>query len=74
MSGMENGVNTVTLRVNRFAPRAERARDRERGGSPFAQKKLSRLGIPARRRARRPRGQAVVAGLHVERASGRHGA
>ena len=28
MSGMENGVNTVTLRVNRFAPRAERARDR----------------------------------------------
>lgn len=38
MSGMENGVNTVTLRVNRFAPRAERARDRERGGSPFARK------------------------------------
>ena len=50
MSGMENGVNTVTLRVNRFAPRAERARDRERGGSPFARKAL-RLGIPARRRA-----------------------
>ena len=48
MSGMENGVNTVTLRVNRFAPRAERARDRERGGSP---EKALRLGIPARRRA-----------------------
>ena len=73
MSGMENGVNTVTLRVNRFAPRAERARDRERGGSPFARKKLSvwgfrHVGAPP------PARQAVVAGLHVERASGRHGA
>ena len=38
MSGIENGMNTVTLRVNRFAPRPERARDRERGGSPFAKK------------------------------------
>ena len=51
MSGMENGVNTVTLRVNRFAPRAERARDRERGGSYVRQKSRLRLGIPACRRA-----------------------
>ncbi|MEI2658900.1 MAG: 2Fe-2S iron-sulfur cluster-binding protein [Bifidobacterium adolescentis] len=36
MSGMENGMETVTLRVNRFTPRPERGR--ERGGSPFARK------------------------------------
>ena len=72
MSGMENGVNTVTLRVNRFAPRAERARDRERGGSPFA-RKSSPFGDSGMR-APPPARQAVVAGLHVERTSGRHGA
>lgn len=44
---------TVTLRVNRFAPRPERNRDR--GGSPFA-RKSSPFGAsseaPARRRPR----------------------
>ena len=54
MSGMENGVNTVTLRVNRFAPRAERARDRERGSSPNARKStpIAKSGLTARRRPR----------------------
>ena len=56
MSGMENGVNTVTLRVNRFAPRAERARDRERGGSPFA-RKSSPFGDSGTSARRRPRGK-----------------
>ena len=56
MSGMENGVNTVTLRVNRFAPRAERARDRERGGSPFA-RKSSPFGDSGMSARRRPRGK-----------------
>ena len=72
MSGMENGVNTVTLRVNRFAPRAERAATANVAALRSPEKTL-RLGIPARRRAAAAR-QAVVAGLHVERASGRHGA
>ena len=61
MSGMENGVNTVTLRVNRFAPRAERARDRERGGSPFA-RKSSPFGDSGTSARRRPRGKQW---LHV---------
>ena len=59
MSGMENGVNTVTLRVNRFAPRAERARDRERGGSPFA-RTCSPFGDSGTSARRRPRGKQWV--------------
>lgn len=47
MSDMGNGVSTVTLRVNRFAPRPDR--DRGRGGSPFA-KKSSPFGDRAHRR------------------------
>ena len=70
MSGTENGMNTVTLRVNRFTPRPERARDRERGGSPFAKKSspFGDSGAPPSPR------QAVGAGLHVACAPGRHGA
>lgn len=30
MSGMENGMETVTLRVNRFTPRPERGREPRR--------------------------------------------
>ena len=56
MSGMENGMNTVTLRVNRFTPRPERARDRERGGSPFA-RKSSPFGDSGASARRRPRGK-----------------
>ena len=55
MSGMENGVNTVTLRVNRFAPRAEtcprprtwRLSVRLEKSSPFGDS-----GTSARRRQR----------------------
>ena len=66
MSGMENGMNTVTLRVNRFAPRPERARDRERGGSPFA-RKSSPFGDSGASARRRPRGKQWVQDytLHV---------
>ena len=59
MSGMENGMNTVTLRVNRFTPRPERARDRERGGSPFA-RKSSPFGDSGASTRRRPRGKQWV--------------
>ena len=59
MSGTENGMNTVTLRVNRFTPRPERARDRERGGSPFA-KKSSPFGDSGASARRRPRGKQWV--------------
>ena len=59
MSGMENGMNTVTLRVNRFTPRPERARDRERGGSPFA-RKSSPFGDSGASARRRPRGKQWV--------------
>lgn len=53
MSDSSGAPTTVTLRVNRFAPRPERDRG-ARGGSPFA-KKSSPFGgsaAPARRRAR----------------------
>ena len=56
MSGMENGMETVTLRVNRFTPRPERSR--ERGGSPFA-RKSSPFGDSGSTR-RRPRGKQWV--------------
>lgn len=56
MSGMENGMETVTLRVNRFTPRPERSR--ERGGSPFA-RKSSPFGDSGSAR-RRPRGKQWV--------------
>ena len=59
MSGMENGMNTVTLRVNRFTPRPERARNRERGGSPFA-RKSSPFGDSGASARRRPRGKQWV--------------
>ena len=63
MSGMENGMETVTLRVNRFTPRPERGR--ERGGSPFA-RKSSPFGDSGSTR-RRPRGKQWVQDytLHV---------
>ena len=66
MSGTENGMNTVTLRVNRFTPRPERARDRERGGSPGA-KKSSPFGDSGASARRRPRGKQWVQDytLHV---------
>ena len=35
MSGMENGMETVTLRVNRFTPRPERGRERHGGKEKF---------------------------------------
>lgn len=59
MSGMENGMNTVTLRVNRFTPRPERARNRERGSSPFA-RKSSPFGDSGASARRRPRGKQWV--------------
>lgn len=57
MSGMENGMNTVTLRVNRFTPRPERGR--ARGGSPFA-RKSSPFGDSGASARRRPRGRQWV--------------
>ena len=57
MSDMGNGVSTVTLRVNRFAPRPDR--DRGRGGSPFA-KKSSPFGDSGASSRRRPRGKQWV--------------
>ena len=57
MSGMENGMNTVTLRVNRFAPRPERGR--ERGGSPFA-RKSSPFGDSVASARRHPRGRQWI--------------
>lgn len=55
--GIDNGMTTVTLRVHRFTPRAERERDRARGGSPFARKSSPFGGSSARRR---PRGKQWV--------------
>lgn len=49
---------TVTLRVHRFTPRAERERDRARSSSPFA-RKSSPFGGGASAR-RRPRGKQWV--------------
>lgn len=46
---------TVTLRVNRFAPRPERNRDR--GGSPFARKSSPFGSSPEAPARRRPRGK-----------------
>lgn len=46
---------TVTLKVQRFAPRAQRERDRGRSGSPFA-RKSSPFG--SSRTSRRPRGKS----------------
>ena len=55
--GLENDMTTVTLRVHRFTPRAERERDRARAGSPFARKSSPFGGDSARRR---PRGKQWV--------------
>lgn len=55
MSGMDDALTTVTLRVNRFTPRPERDRG-ARGGSPFAKKGGSPFGGGASRN-RRPRGK-----------------
>ncbi|WP_282944554.1 succinate dehydrogenase/fumarate reductase iron-sulfur subunit [Bifidobacterium pullorum] len=55
--GLENDMTTVTLRVHRFTPRAERERDRARAGSPFARKSFPFGGDSARRR---PRGKQWV--------------
>ncbi len=57
MSDMENGMNTVTLKVNRFTPRPDRGR--ERAGSPFA-KKSSPFGDSGASARRRPRGKQWV--------------
>lgn len=57
MSGMENGMNTVTIKVNRFTPRPDRGR--ERAGSPFA-KKSSPFGDFGASARRRPRGKQWV--------------
>ncbi len=57
MSGMENGMNTVTIKVNRFTPRPDRGR--ERAGSPFA-KKSSPFGDSGASARRRPRGKQWV--------------
>lgn len=55
--GLENDMITVTLRVHRFTPRAERERDRARTGSPFVRKSSPFGGDSARRR---PRGKQWV--------------
>lgn len=57
MSGMGNGMNTVTIKVNRFTPRPDRGRDR--AGSPFA-KKSSPFGDSGASARRRPRGKQWV--------------
>lgn len=49
---------TVTLRVHRFTPRAERERDRARSSSPFARKSSPFGGSASARR--RPRGKQWV--------------
>lgn len=54
---MEHGMMTVTLKVNRFTPRAER--NRERSASPFA-KKSSPFGDSGASARRRPRGRQWV--------------
>ena len=64
MNGTE--ATTVTLKVNRFAPRPERERDRARSSSPFARRKSpfgSSDGAPARRR---PRGRQWVQEYVIE--------
>ncbi|KAA8817301.1 4Fe-4S dicluster domain-containing protein [Bifidobacterium callitrichos] len=55
-------VTTVTLKVNRFAPRPERERDRTRSGSPFARRSSPFGGSagPAAASRRRPRGKQWV--------------
>ncbi|WP_420829370.1 2Fe-2S iron-sulfur cluster-binding protein, partial [Bifidobacterium miconis] len=58
MSGMDDALTTVTLKVNRFTPRPERDRG-ARGGSPFAKKGGSPFGGGASRN-RRPRGKQWV--------------
>ncbi|MBT1161598.1 MULTISPECIES: succinate dehydrogenase/fumarate reductase iron-sulfur subunit [Bifidobacterium] len=55
MSGIDDALTTVTLRVNRFAPRPERDRG-SRGGSPFAKKGGSPFAGGSSRN-RRPRGK-----------------
>lgn len=51
---------TVTLQIHRFTPRAERERDRARGGSPFAKKSSPFGGSDAASARRRPRGKQWV--------------
>lgn len=53
---MGSKLATVTLKVQRFAPRAQRERDRGHSGSPFA-RKSSPFGS-SRRTSRRPRGKS----------------
>ncbi|RSX54120.1 Succinate dehydrogenase iron-sulfur subunit [Bifidobacterium goeldii] len=55
MSGMDVASATVTLRVNRFAPRPERERA-ARSGSPFG-RKSSPFGSSSASARRRPRGK-----------------
>lgn len=54
---MGETVTTVTLRVHRFTPRAERERDRARGASPFARRSSSPFGSDAAGTRRKPRGK-----------------
>lgn len=56
MSGMENGVNTVTLRVNRFAPRAD-VPESPNGELFLANGEPPRSRSRARSARRRPRGK-----------------
>ncbi|OZG69374.1 succinate dehydrogenase/fumarate reductase iron-sulfur subunit [Bifidobacterium eulemuris] len=51
---------TVTLQIHRFTPRAERERDRARGGSPFAKKSSPFGDSGAASARRRPRGKQWV--------------
>ncbi|MBT1181874.1 4Fe-4S dicluster domain-containing protein [Bifidobacterium sp. CP2] len=55
-----SNVTTVTVKVNRFTPRAERERDRARGGSPFARRKSPFGGSSDAPARRRPRGRQWV--------------
>ena len=57
---------TVTLQIHRFTPRAERERDRARGGSPFAKKSSPFGDSGAASARRRPRGKQWVQDYVVE--------
>ncbi|MEE1296313.1 MAG: 2Fe-2S iron-sulfur cluster-binding protein [Bifidobacterium sp.] len=54
---------TVVLRVNRFAPRPARKRERSRGSSPFGRKSSPFGGARA---ARKPRGRSWVQEYEIE--------
>lgn len=55
----DNGT-TVTLRVHRFTPRAERERERARGGSPFARRAASPFADSGASSRRKPRGKQWI--------------